>query len=115
MKDGCPVLRELAVTEDYDREHEQAPVLSGGDYDISAIRDCAEHCTLGRIIYAQRLQLDNLRRLLRVANTEPISCLTAGVAALVEELDKLRARVEAEHPDTMSASVSGLDATKGEK
>jgi len=51
---GCPVLRELAVTEGYDREHEQAPVLSGGDYDISAIRSCGEDCLLG--VYAWQRQ-----------------------------------------------------------
>ena len=41
---ACPVLIELELTEDYDREHENAPVLSGGDYDISAIRSCGEEC-----------------------------------------------------------------------
>lgn len=44
---GCPVLHELAVREDYDPEHEQALHLSGGDYDIGAIRDCAANCVAG--------------------------------------------------------------------
>jgi len=60
MGQNCPVLNELAVTEDYDREHEQAPVLSGGDYDISAIRDCGESCLIGALARQRKLQIEGL-------------------------------------------------------
>ena len=91
---NCPVLRELALQEAC-AENEQSRVMTGGDYDIAAIRDCGERCTCGGIIYAQRLQIQALER----------------------ELDKLRAQagVAAAHPDRMSALVSGPDAAKGEK
>jgi hypothetical protein len=71
---GCPVLRELAVTEDYDREHEQAPVLSGGDYDISAIRSCGEDCRLAAENRTLSLALDDWR------------CRAAKNAGRIEEL-----------------------------
>lgn len=59
---GCPVLQELEATEAYDPEYEQVPVLSGGDYDITAIRDCGETCVWPA--YASQ-RLDRLRALAR--------------------------------------------------
>jgi len=41
---NCPVLTELELTEAYEPEHENPPVLSGGSYDIDAIRSCGENC-----------------------------------------------------------------------
>jgi len=47
----CPVLTELRLTEAYEPEHENRPHLSGGDYDISAIRSCADGCALDRRLH----------------------------------------------------------------
>ena len=58
---NCPVLREMELQEAC-AENEQSRVMTGGDYDIAAIRDCGEHCTCGGIIYAQRLQIQALER-----------------------------------------------------
>lgn len=77
---GCPVLRELAVTEDYDREHEHAPHLSGGDYDIGGIRSSAEECDLAA----------RLRALTAEHNTA--LALVADRAALITALDDWRCR-----------------------
>ena len=43
---NCPVLTELELTEAYEPEHENPPVLSGGSYDIDAIRSCGEGCKM---------------------------------------------------------------------
>jgi len=43
---NCPVLTELRLTESYEPEHENPPVLSGGSYDIDAIRSCGEGCKM---------------------------------------------------------------------
>ncbi|MCE5253326.1 MAG: hypothetical protein LLG45_03805 [Actinomycetia bacterium] len=43
---NCPVLTELKLTEAYEPEHENPPVLSGGSYDIDAIRSCGEGCKM---------------------------------------------------------------------
>ena len=58
---NCPVLRELELQEAC-AENEQVRMMTGGDYDITAIRDCGERCTYGGIIYAQRLQIQALER-----------------------------------------------------
>lgn len=67
----CPVLQELAAVEDYDPEHEQVPHLSGGDYDIAAIRACCEECRIGEV--NRRLAAENMR--LRTAIVETIRVL----------------------------------------
>lgn len=56
---NCPVLTELRLTESYEPEHENPPVLSGGSYDIEAIRSCAENCMAAARIEA--LEKDNAR------------------------------------------------------
>lgn len=89
---GCPVLRELAVTEDYDPEHEQAPVLSGGSYDITAIRDCGENCRQGALAYQRGFQ----------------------ITALEAERDRLRMQVKAaEDVIGKAASVITADTDAG--
>lgn len=62
MSFECPVLKELRLTEDYDPEFEQKPLLTGGDYDIDAIRDCGEGCKLAMLYAALRPDIDDLKR-----------------------------------------------------
>lgn len=77
---GCPVLEELEVTEDYQPEHENPPVLSGGDYDISAIRDCAEGCEIGAMNRALRQHAARMNLALsRIVNGEATA---AGMQAI---------------------------------
>lgn len=82
---GCPVLQELEATEAYDPEYEQVPVLSGGDYDISAIRDCAEQCLMGARAYQRGLHLERIARLLGLPLTD-----TAKIDAALQELIRSR-------------------------
>ena len=62
MSFECPVLKELRLTEDYDPEFEQKPHLTGGDYDIDAIRECGDGCELAMLYTALRHEADRLKR-----------------------------------------------------
>ena len=76
---GCPVLHELDTREDYGDEM-NPPVLSGGDYDISAIRDCAEGCNIGAMNRALRQHAARMNLALsRIVNGEATA---AGMQAI---------------------------------
>ena len=75
----CPVLHELDTREDYGDEM-NPPVLSGGDYDISAIRDCAEGCEIGAMNRALRQHASRMNLALsRIVNGEATA---AGMQAI---------------------------------
>jgi hypothetical protein len=82
---GCPVLHELDTREDYDPEHEQTPHLSGGDYDISAIRDCAEGCKAASLAWSRG---DHLRSIALILGLAPGD--TAEIVGTVRELIRSR-------------------------
>jgi len=82
---GCPVLHELEVTEDYQPEHENPPVLSGGDYDISAIRDCAEECKVAALAWSRGEHLRSIALILGLAPGD-----TAEIDNTVRELIRSR-------------------------
>jgi hypothetical protein len=81
----CPVLHELEIREDYDPEHEQTPHLSGGDYDISAIRDCAENCKAASLAWSRGERLRSIALILGLAPGD-----TAEIDNTVRELIRSR-------------------------
>jgi hypothetical protein len=81
----CPVLHELEIREDYDPEHEQTPRLSGGDYDISAIRDCAENCKAASLAWSRGERLRSIALILGLAPGD-----TAEIDNTVRELIRSR-------------------------
>ena len=82
---GCPVLEELEIREDYDPEHEQTPHLSGGDYDIGAIRSCAENCKAASLAWSRG---DHLRSIALILGLAPGD--TAEIDNTVRELIRSR-------------------------
>lgn len=82
---GCPVLAELEHAEDYNAEHENPPVLSGGDYDISAIRDCSENCKAASLAWSRG---DHLRSIALILGLAPGD--TAEIDNTVRELIRSR-------------------------
>ena len=82
---GCPVLQELEATEAYAPEYEQVPVLSGGDYDISAIRDCAENCKAASLAWSRGEHLRSIALILGLAPGD-----TAEIDNTVRELIRSR-------------------------
>lgn len=91
---GCPVLRELEATEAYDPEHEQVPVLSGGDYDITAIRACGENCKAASLAWSRGQHLRAIAMVLGLApgDTAEIDCT---VRELIRSRDEWRDRAAA--------------------
>ena len=81
---GCPVLHELDTREDYGDEM-NPPVLSGGDYDISAIRDCAENCKAASLAWSRG---DHLRSIALILGLAPGD--TAEIDNTVRELIRSR-------------------------
>jgi hypothetical protein len=81
---GCPVLEELEMREDYGDEM-NPPVLSGGDYDISAIRDCAENCKAASLAWSRG---DHLRSIALILGLAPGD--TAEIDNTVRELIRSR-------------------------
>ncbi len=118
---NCPVLTELRLVESYEPEHENPPVLSGGDYDIDAIRHCAENCPVDRQLHGREvndallaaqievLEKDNTRLREALASILPITARLATTAfnlgqtsehwpsirALVDEADTARSAARA--------------------
>jgi hypothetical protein len=124
----CPVLHELDTREDYGDEM-NPPVLSGGDYDISAIRSCADNCKAASLAWSrgERLrsialilglapgdtaEIDNtVRELIRSRDEwlERAAAHAARLEELVRDRDKWRSRAKQSYLDL---DASGKKLTK---
>jgi len=105
----CPVLHELETREDYDPEHEQTPHLSGGDYDIAAIRDCAEECKAASLAWSRGDHLRSIALSLGLApgDTAEIDCT---VRELIRSRDEWRDRAatNAARIEDLTRSAAGM-------